>query len=370
MTDTARAKEDAPAPDASRKPDSPTDIKKPSWSYIAKKSLREFGNDQCTDLAASLTYYSVLSLFPALLALLSILGVVGQAQQTTEAVLKIVGRFAPATALDTIRGPIMDLTHSSAAGFTLVIGILGALWSASGYVGAFGRAMNRIYEVDEGRPAWKLRPVQLLVTVAAVLLAAAAALMLVVSGPIADAIGGAVGLGPQVVAIWNIGKWPVLAAVAVVTIAILYYATPNVRQPKFRWMSLGALIALITLVVASVAFGFYVGNFGNYNKFYGTIGGVVVLLLWLWIANLALLYGAEFDAETERGRQLQAGIAAEETLQLPPRGTKVSDKKAAQRAKDVREGKLLRESFEIRRDPYANVRSRRSRTGSEEQENR
>lgn len=358
--ETARSKQDAPQPDAPVKPDSPTELRKPSWAYIAKKSFREFGNDQCTDLAAALTYYAVLSLFPALLALVSILGVIGQAEKTTEAMLQIVARLAPGTALDAIKGPIMQLTQSSAAGFTLIIGIVGALWSASGYVGAFGRAMNRIYEVDEGRPAWKLRPVQVLVTVVAVLLAALGSLMLVVSGPIADAIGGTIGLGPQVVAVWNIGKWPVLALAAVVAIAVLYYATPNVKQPKFRWMSIGAFIALITLVIASVGFAFYVGNFGNYNKTYGTIGGVVVLLLWLWIANLALLYGAEFDAETERGRQLQAGIEAEETLQLPPRGTAVSDKKAAQRAKDVREGRLLRESFAVRRDPYVNVRKRRN----------
>jgi membrane protein len=332
----------APAPDSPRKPASPTDLKKPSWMYIFRKSVREFSADQCTDLAAALTYYTILSLFPALLAMVSLLGIFGQDDKSTAAMLDLLQRLAPGQAAQVLQQPIQQLAASNTAGLTLAIGIVGALWSASGYVGAFGRAMNRIYEVDEGRPFWKLRPIMLLVTLAAVVLAALMLVMLVVSGPIAAAVGGFIGLGDVAVTVWNIAKWPVLVLAAVVAIALLYYATPNVKQPKFRWISMGAVIALLVLAITTAGFGFYVANFSNYNKTYGAIGGVIVLLLWLWLANLSLLFGAEFDAETERGRELQAGIKAEETLQLPPRDTRTSVKREQQVRDDVARGRLLR----------------------------
>jgi membrane protein len=339
---TAKART-APAPDDSRKPDSPTEVTKPSWQFIARKTLREFSKDQCPDLAAALTYYAVLSLFPALLALVSLLGVFGQAEKTTTALLDIVQRIAPGSTVDIIRQPIEEVTNSPSAGFTLVIGILVALWSASGYVGAFARAMNRVYEVDEGRPFIKLRATMLGVTVVNVLIVAAFGAMLVLSGPVAEAVGNAVGLGGTFLAVWNIAKWPVMVLLVVAAIAILYYFTPNVRQPKFRWMTMGSFIALVVFVLASLGFAFYVANFSNYNKTYGAIGGVIVMLLWLWILNMSLLFGAEFDAETERGRQLQAGIEAEETIQLPPRDTKQSDKLQARSEEDIQRGRELRE---------------------------
>ena len=344
-TSTAKAGR-APAPDDDRKPDSPTDVDKPSWKYIFRKTLREFSADQCPDLAAALTYYAIFSMFPALLALVSLLGIFGQADKTTGALLEIVQRVAPGQAVEMIRGPIQELTTSPAAGFTLVIGLATAIWSASGYVGAFGRAMNRIYEIDEGRGFVKLRGTMLGVTVVSLIIVALLAAMLVISGPVAEAIGNVLGLGGVALTVWNIAKWPVIVALVVVVIAILYYATPNIRQPKFRWISLGSLIALLVFVVASVGFGFYVGNFSNYNKTYGAIGGVIVMLLWLWILNMSLLFGAEFDAETERGRELQAGIEAEETLQLPPRGTKKSDKLHKQEEEDIQRGRELREQQE------------------------
>jgi membrane protein len=218
-----------------------------------------------------------------------------------------------------------------------------ALWSASGYVGAFGRAMNRIYEVDEGRSFIKLRGAMLAVTLATVIIVALTAAMLVLSGPVAEAVGNAVGLGGVFLIAWNILKWPVIVLLVVAVIAVLYYATPNVKQPKFRWMSIGSFIALVIFVVASLGFGFYVANFGSYNKTYGAIGGVIVMLLWLWILNLSLLFGAEFGAEMERGRQLQAGIEAEETIRLPPRDTKQSDKLQSREEEDIRRGRELRE---------------------------
>jgi len=343
---TAKART-APAPDDSRKPDSPADVTKPSWKYIAKKTLREFTKDQCPDLAAALTYYAVLSIFPALLALVSLLGIFGDAKKTTSALMEIVQGFAPGDTVDAIRQPIEQLSSSSAAGLTLVLGILTALWSASGYVGAFGRAMNRIYEIDEGRPFIKLRGTMLAVTIAAVLIVLVLSAMLVLSGPVADAVGNSIGLGGAVLTAWNILKWPVILLLVILVIAILYYATPNVKQPKFRWMSLGSAIALVIFLLASLAFAFYVANFNSYEKTYGAIGGVIISLLWLWILNMSLLFGAEFDAEMERGRQLQAGIEAEETIQLPPRDTKQSDKLQAREEEDIRRGRELREQHGI-----------------------
>ena len=339
----------APAVDDDRKPDSPPDLTKPSWAYTFKKAFTEFGRDQCTDLAAALTYYAVLSLFPALLALVSLLGVFGQGESTTNAMLEMVRQIGQGNAANQLRGPISQMTEANSAGFALVFGVLGALWSASGYVGAFGRAMNRIYQIDEGRPIWKLRPLQLLLTLAGVLLAALVLVGLVVSGPIARSVGEVIGLGETAVTAWSIAKWPVMLLIVVILVALLYYATPNIRQPKFRWISVGAAIAILTWVLASAAFGFYVSNFGNYNKTYGSLAGVIVFLLWLWITNLALLVGAEVDAELERSRQLQAGIEAEETLQLPPRDTRASDKKAAKLRDRIAEGRELRERARRRR---------------------
>ncbi|WOF21638.1 YihY/virulence factor BrkB family protein [Microbacterium betulae] len=337
-----RSKADAPEPEHDAKPDSPTEIEAPSWRYVLKKSVREFSSDQCTDIAASLTYYSVLSLFPALIAIFSLLGVVGQGQQVADAVLEIAGAVAPGDAVDLLRGPIEEIASSPAAGFALVSGLVLAVWSASGYVGAFGRAMNRIYEIEEGRPFWKLKPTQLLVTVVSIALIAVAAILLVISGPIAQAVGEMLGVGETGLLVWQIAKWPVLAFIVVLVLAILYYFTPNARQPKFRWISLGALLAIVLLVCATLGFAFYVSNFSNYDRTYGSLAGVIVFLLWLWIANIALLFGAEFDAELERGRELQAGIVAEETIQLPPRDTKRIDKAREAEEKDLAEGRRIR----------------------------
>jgi membrane protein len=334
---------DAPDPEDSRKPDKPQEITKPAWTYVVKKTVREFTDDQCTDLAAALTYYAVLALFPALIVVVSLLGVFGQSQQSTDALVDIVESIAPGAAAGTVESTLDQLSPAqSAAGFGLVLGLLGALWSASGYVGAFARAMNRIYEAGEGRPFWKLRLLQLAITLAVVVLVAVVAVALVVSGPVARAIGDAIGLGDTAVTVWQIAKWPVLVAIVILIIALLYWATPNVQQPKFRWMSMGAFIALIVWVLASAVFAFYVANFSSYDATYGALAGVVILLLWLWITNLALLFGAEFDAETERGRELQAGVVAEEDLQLPPRDTTKLDKKAEKDEEELAEARRLR----------------------------
>ena len=332
-----------PDPDDPRKPDSPTDLNKPTFVYTLKKTLREFTGDQCTDLAAALTYYSVLALFPGLLAVVSILGLVGQADATIKTLLQIIGNVGSQQVVELIRGPVENLVRSPAAPVTFIVGVVGALWSASGYVGAFGRAMNRIYNVREGRPIWKLRPTMLGVTLATVVLLVLGLLALV-SGPLARSIGDVIGLGDVAATVLLIVQWPIMLVIAILVVAILYYWSPNVRQPKFRWVSGGSILAITIWIIASVGFGFYVGNFSNYNATYGSLGGVIVFLLWIWITNNALLFGAEFDAEIERGRELQAGIRAEEDIQLPERDTRQIDKQEEQRAKDVLEGIRIRES--------------------------
>jgi membrane protein len=211
--------------------------------------------------------------------------------------------------------------------------------------------MNRVYEIREGRPVWKLRPVMLLVTLVSVILVALVLLGLIVSGPVAQSVGNVVGLGSTAVTVWNIAKWPVMLAVVVFLVALLYYATPNIKQPKFRWLSIGAVVAIVVWIVLSAIFGFYVANFSSYNKTYGSLAGVIVFLLWLWLTNLALLFGAELDAELERGRELQAGVAAEKSVQLPPRDTRNIEKTEAKEEKDFECARELRSTRGASQDP-------------------
>jgi membrane protein len=333
------------------KPDSPGDMKKGSWMYVARRTMREFSKDQCTDLAAALTYYAVLALFPAMIALLSILGLVGQGPTIVDNILKVMSSSGLSGPAKTLGPTLQQLTKTPGAGLALIIGLATALWSASGYVGSFGRAMNRVYEIREGRPFWKLRPVMLLVTLVSVLLVALVLLGLVVSGPVAESVGNIVGLGSTAVTVWNIAKWPVMLAIVVFIVALLYYATPNVKQPKFRWLSIGAIFAIVVWIVASALFGFYVANFSSYNKTYGSLAGVIVFLLWLWLTNLALLFGAELDAELERGRELQAGVEAEKTVQLPPRDDRNIKKTEEKEEKDFARARELRSTHGESQDP-------------------
>lgn len=338
----ARHEDRTPDPDDPRKPDSPTDLEKPSWTYVVRKAVREFSDDQCTDLAAALTYYAVLSIFPALIALVSVLGLVGQAERSVQTVLDVLRPLVTPSTLNYVEPFVTELAQSQGAGLTVLLGLLGALWSASGYVGAFSRAMNRIYEIREGRPFWMLRPIMLLITFAALVLSAAALVILVVSGPVAEALGNVIGLGALAVTVWGYAKWPVLLLVMVMVVALLYYATPNIKQPRFRWISVGAAFAIGVWLLASLLFAVYVANFSNYDKTYGSLGGVIVGLLWLWITNVALLLGAEIDSEMERGRELQAGMPAERHLQLPARDTRNIEKAEQKEAEDVERGRELR----------------------------
>jgi membrane protein len=302
-------------------PAAPGDIRARGWFSILKRTVTEFRDDNLTDWAAALTYYTVLSVFPALIALVSIVGLVGQNPQTTNALLKIIDDIGPSSAVDTFRGPIQALvTNKSGAGIALVFGLGLALWSASSYVGAFFRASNAIYERDERRPFWKLRPTQLAVTLVMVLLVALVGIAIVLTGPLASAVAKPIGLGGAAVTAWNIAKWPVLLAVVMLMLAILYYWAPNARPPKFRWITPGSVLAVIVWIAASAAFAVYVANFGSYNKTYGSLAGVVIGLIWLWISNIAVLLGQELNAELERERELQGGDPrAHRAIQLEPR---------------------------------------------------
>lgn len=334
-----------PSPDDPRKPKDLDDLRKPTVVYSLKKTMREFGSDQCTDLAAALVYYSVLALGPAIVAIVSILGLLSPDTISTlsSSILKPALAGSPST-YSLINGLLTNASKAPAAGIGLVVGILGALWSASGYVGAFGRAMNRIYSIPEGRPVWKLRPTQLAVTVAVVILVVIAALLLVSTGPAVQNLANVIGIGDAAYLIFSIVKWPILVIIAIAAVAILYYFSPNIRQPKFTWTSAGSVLALVVWALATVGFGLYIAfsGGGSYSKSYGPIAGVIIFLLWLWITNLALLFGAEFDAELERSRELQGGIAAEEQIQLPMRDARGSDKKAKKHEEDVEAGRRLR----------------------------
>jgi membrane protein len=321
-----------PAADAPDKPQSPTELTKPTWRYSLRKAIGEFGTDQCTDLAAGLTYHSVLAVFPALLAVVSVLGLVGEGQRTVDTLLQILQQVGSTQVVQLLKSPIEALVRSPAAPVTFTVGLLGALWSASGYVAAFGRAMNRIYDVREGRPFWKFRATMMLVTIGTVVLLVVGLLALV-AAPAVRRFGDVFGLGDVATTVLSVLQWPVLAAVAVIVVAVLYYWTPNVQQPKYRWISGGAILALLVAAAASVGFAFY-----------ASLGGVIVFLLWIWIVNNVLLLGAEFDAELERGRELQAGIHAEEDIQLPYRDTAKIDKQNVQHANDVLTGVRIRET--------------------------
>jgi membrane protein len=295
--------------------------RKTGFFATLKRTVTEFSEDNLTDWAAALTYYGLLSLFPALIALVAVLGLFGDPAATTTNITEIVTKIGPSSAADTFSGPIKSITSNrSGAGVALIAGLVLALWSASGYVGAFMRASNVIYETPEGRPIWKLRPLQMLLTLAMVILMALVALGLVLTGPIVDAVAAPLGIGNTATTIWDIAKWPVLAAVFMLMIGLLYYASPNVKLRGFKWVTPGSFVALVVWVVASAAFAFYVANFGSYNKTYGTLGGLVALLVWFWITNLAILFGHQLNAERERSRELHEGVPrAEHEIQLEPR---------------------------------------------------
>jgi membrane protein len=338
-----RRKSDVTTPQSGPELPSLRQLTRQSWSHVVRRALRGFTTDSCTDQAAALTYYSVLSLFPAMIALLSLIGLVGDGPRTVRTLLDVLRQVGADSAAKTVEPTLVSLAEGrQAAGFALVLGLGAAVWSASGYVGAFGRAMNRIYGFEEGRPFWKLRIHQIIVTVVVLVLAAVLALTVTLSGSFAAAIGEALGIGSTGLMAWRIAKWPVMLLAVVFVVGVLYFATPNIKRPKFRVVSVGAALAIVGWVLASMAFALYVANFSSYNKVYGALAGVIVLLVWMWLTNLSLLFGAEVDAEVERGRQLQAGLPAETDLQLDPRDEAAIEASRRKDAEDARRAERLR----------------------------
>jgi membrane protein len=306
---------------AGNKPEGPTELSKRSWWAVLKRTARAFGKDNLTDWAAALTYYSVLSIFPAVIVLTAVLALLGPS--ATQTLIDNINTMVPGQGRDVLVNSIKELQHAeSLAGPLAVVGLAGALWSASGYIGAFIRASNAIYQIPEGRPVWKTVPLRVGLTLAVVVLLALCAVSVVATGVVAERAGQLLGIGSTGVLIWDIAKWPVLAALVSLAFALLYWASPNVKHPGFRWLTPGGMLAVVVWALASAGFAFYVANFGSYNRIYGSLGGVIGFLVWLWISNIAILLGAELDAELARGQRIEAGQPAEQEPFLPPRDTR------------------------------------------------
>jgi membrane protein len=304
-----------------RAPDSPSELPGRSWRAILKGSVREFASDELSDRAAALTYYGVLSVFPALLVLVSLLGISGRS--TTDRVLDNLRELAPGPARDVLGRAVENLQgHTGTGAVMVVVGLVVALWSASGYVGAFMRAANQVYDVPEGRPMWKVLPLRLGLTAVLMLMATASALIVVFTGDVARRAGELLGVGDTALTVWSIAKWPVLVLLVVVMIALLYGASPNARTGGWRWITPGSVVALVIWMAASAGFALYVAEFASYNKTYGTMAGVIVFLVWLWISNLAVLLGLEFDAEVLRQRAVAGGMPPDEEPYVEPRDTR------------------------------------------------
>src|SRR3954470_21979126 len=318
----ARAATDAPKSprkfDRGDEPDQPTDLPRHAWPAILKRTFKQFGEDQLTTWAAALTYFGVLAIFPMLLAFVSILGVIGPS--ATQPLLDNLSSVAPGPAKDILTNSLTSLqSNQGGSTIALVIGLAIAIWSASGYIGAFMDAANNVWDVPEGRPIWKKIPVRLGVTVVLLIMLTITAMAVVFTGPLAERPGNFIGLCSTFVSVWGIVKWPILIVLVSFMISLLYWACPNVKQPGFPWISPGGLLAVVLWLIASVLFAFYVGNFGSYNKTYGSLGGVIVFLVWLWITKIIILLGAAFNFEMERSRAIHAGMPAHQEPYLPLR---------------------------------------------------
>ncbi|MEV5427953.1 YihY/virulence factor BrkB family protein [Streptomyces sp. NPDC052701] len=327
--------EAGPGPEVERRaPGTPTELPRRAWGAVLKGAVREFQDDELTDRAAALTYYGVLSLFPALLVLVSLLGITGKS--ATDKVLDNLGQLTPGAARDILTRAVEQLQGNAGTGSVMaVVGLVLAVWSASGYVAAFIRSANRVYDMPEGRPVWKVLPVRIALTVVLMVLAVVSALIVVFTGGIARRAGAVLGLGDTALAVWSIAKWPVLVVLVTVMIAILYWASPNARVKGLRWITPGSFLALLIWVAASAGFAFYVAGFASYNKTYGTMAGVIVFLVWLWITNLAILLGLEFDAEIARQRAIAGGHPPEAEPYTQPRDTRKWDEEDLRRLGDA-----------------------------------
>ncbi|MFC6010499.1 YihY/virulence factor BrkB family protein [Nocardia lasii] len=298
--------------------DGPSTLTGRSWWGVLRRTVDEFLEDGVTDWAAALTYYSVLSLFPGIIVLTAILGLLDAS--ATDSLILTIEQLGPGPGTDLLIDAIRELQGSRAlAGPLAVVGVLTALWTASGYIGAFIRAANTIYDTEEGRPVWKTLPLRVGLTAVMVVLIALCVVGVLFTGRFAEAAGGWLGVGSVGVLIWDVVKWPVLAVLVSLGIALLYWAAPNARQPGFRWLSPGSVLAVVLWILASVGFTVYAADFGSYNKVYGSLAGAVAFLVWLWLSNVAVLLGAEFDAELARARRIEHGQSPDHEPVLPPR---------------------------------------------------
>ncbi len=283
-----------------------------------KRTVSEFMDDHLIDWAAALTFYGVLSIFPALIVVVSILGMLGQSG--TQPLIENLEALAPGSVTDILEQALSNIQNNQgAAGLLFFVGLGIALWTASGYIAAFIRASNAIWDVEEGRPIWKTLPLRIGLTLLMLILLVITILAVVLTGPIAQTVGDVIGLGDEALTAWDYGKWPFLVVIVALMFALLYYIAPNVQHPRFQWVSAGSVVAVVTWIVASIAFAIYVSNFGSYNKTYGSLGAVIIFLVWLWISNIAILFGGELNAEIERKRQIERGHPPEEEPYLPPR---------------------------------------------------
>jgi YihY family inner membrane protein len=304
-------------------PQGPTDLSGTSWWAAVKRSVGEFRRDNVTDWAAALTYYSVLSIFPAMLVVVSVVGLAGTS--VSRSLVTNVGRLAPGAVKQVLINGIAELQRShGGAGVVAVISLAAAIWSASGYVAAFMRASNAIYDVEEGRPIYKTLPIRIGVTILTLILLSACAIAVVVSGPIAERVGELVGAGSAAITVFGIVKWPIMLFVASFLFALLYWAAPNAKQ-KFRWVTPGGILAIVIWLIASAGFAFYVANFSSYNKTYGSLAALIIFLVWVWISNIAILLGAELNAELERGRAIASGQPRTDEPYVELRDTRALD---------------------------------------------
>jgi membrane protein len=330
----------AAAPETGGGPERPTDLPKKSWFAVLRRAVKQIGPDELTDRAAALTYYGVQAIFPGILVLVSIVGLLGRS--TAQSLIDNLGSIAPGTVKSFLQSVIVNAQHQkAAAGILGIVGIVVALWSASGYVSAFMRASNRIYSMPEGRPIWKTAPTRLGVTLFTVVCLVLGIVIVVVTGTVASQVGSALGIGSTAVTVWEIAKWPVLLLIAVLMLAVLYNASPNVRHGGFRWITPGAALSVVVWLVASGLFAFYVANFGSYNKTYGSVATVIIFLVWMWITNLSLLLGVELDAELEHERALHEGVPEKSELFAVAKDTRKFDdeeRRAAERVEARRRG--------------------------------
>lgn len=295
-----------------------------TWRGVLVRSVQNFVNDNCSDWAAALTYYGVLAVFPSAIVIVALVGLVSSGEQTVDTIVELANQVGAGSVLrddedgvvGVIRTVVLDQSNPK---LLLSFGLLGALWSASGFIGAFTRASNAVYGVDEGRSVWKLRPLQIGLAAITLVLLAVVALGLIVSGPVTDAVGDLINAGGLARTVWSVAKWPVLAMIMMSLLSLLFWIAPNVRQPRFRWLTPGGAVALVSWAVASFGFGLYVTNFSSYDTTYGSLGAAIAFLVWLYLSNSALMLGVQINAEVQRGRQLQAGDQDPEEPVLPPR---------------------------------------------------